>query len=76
LFGLSVGVRFVSYLAPAAFAAGASILGGQRYGVLGIAVVLLAGLLTVLPVPAVNGETAVKSAARERWQYVEFRGRR
>ena len=51
-------------------------LGGQRYGVLGIAVVLLAGLLTVLPVPAVNGETAVKSAARERWQYVEFRGRR
>lgn len=25
---------------------------------------------------SVSGETAVKSAARERWQYVEFRGRR
>lgn len=60
LFGLSAATgRFVSFLAPATFAAGALILGGQRYGMLGIAVVLLAGLLTMLPVRAVNGETAM-----------------
>ena len=45
---------------------GTSILGGQRYGILGVAVVLLAGLRTVLPVRTanpVNGETAMASRA-------------
>ncbi|HYZ37910.1 MAG TPA: hypothetical protein VE673_14525 [Pseudonocardiaceae bacterium] len=40
--------------------------GGQRYGILGAALVLLAGLLTALPVRTanpVNGETAMASRA-------------
>jgi MFS transporter, UMF1 family len=55
LFGLYTCTgRVVSFVAPAAFALGVSILGGQRWGMLGITVVLLAGLLAVLPVRAVD----------------------
>jgi UMF1 family MFS transporter len=55
LFGLYACTgRVVSFVAPAAFALGVSILGGQRWGMLGITVVLLAGLLAVLPVRAVD----------------------
>lgn len=55
LFGLYACTgRVVSFLAPAAFAAGVSIFGGQRWGMLGITAVVLAGLLAFRPVRAVD----------------------
>ena len=51
LFGLYATTgRAVSFLAPALFAAFISIFGAQRYGILGILLVLLLGLLALLPV--------------------------
>ena len=42
--------RAVSFLAPSLFALFITVFGEQRYGILGILVVLLAGLLLLLPV--------------------------
>jgi UMF1 family MFS transporter len=42
--------RAVSFLAPSLFALSITVFGEQRYGILGILVVLLAGLLMLLPV--------------------------
>lgn len=51
LFGLYATTgRAVSFLAPSLFAAFITIFGAQRYGILGILAVLLAGLLVLLPV--------------------------
>ncbi|NKX55229.1 MFS transporter [Arthrobacter mobilis] len=51
LFGLYATTgRAVSFLAPSLFAACIGIFGSQRFGILGILVVLLAGLLVLLPV--------------------------
>ncbi|WP_081745085.1 MFS transporter [Arthrobacter sp. H14] len=51
LFGLYATTgRAVSFLAPALFALFINVFGSQRYGILGIMVVLLAGLLVLLPV--------------------------
>ncbi|WP_333483197.1 MFS transporter [Arthrobacter sp. CAN_A1] len=51
LFGLYATTgRAVSFLAPALFATSITIFGEQRYGIIGILVVLLAGLLVLLPV--------------------------
>ncbi|MBO0908506.1 MFS transporter [Arthrobacter sunyaminii] len=51
LFGLYATTgRAVSFLAPTLFAAFITIFGAQRYGILGILLVLLAGLLVLLPV--------------------------
>lgn len=51
LFGLYATTgRAVSFLAPALFALSINVFGSQRYGILGIMVVLLAGLLVLLPV--------------------------
>jgi UMF1 family MFS transporter len=51
LFGLYATTgRAVSFLAPTLFALSIGIFGAQRYGILGILVVLLAGLLLLLPV--------------------------
>ncbi|WP_081746787.1 MFS transporter [Arthrobacter sp. H5] len=51
LFGLYATTgRAVSFLAPALFALSITIFGGQLYGIVGILVVLLAGLLVLLPV--------------------------
>jgi MFS transporter, UMF1 family len=44
--------RAVSFLAPTLFAVFVGIFGAQYWGVLGIVIVLLAGLLTLLPVKA------------------------
>ncbi|WP_104101997.1 MFS transporter [Arthrobacter sp. 08Y14] len=51
LFGLYATTgRAVSFLAPTLFAAFITIFGAQRYGIIGILLVLLAGLLVLLPV--------------------------
>ena len=51
LFGLYATTgRAVSFLAPSLFALSISIFGAQRYGILGILIVLLLGLLVLLPV--------------------------
>ncbi|WP_035769127.1 MFS transporter [Arthrobacter castelli] len=51
LFGLYATTgRAVSFLAPALFTAFIAVFGSQRYGILGIMVVLLAGLVVLLPV--------------------------
>jgi UMF1 family MFS transporter len=51
LFGLYATTgRAVSFLAPSLFALCIGIFGSQRYGILGILIVLLAGLLLLLPV--------------------------
>ena len=51
LFGLYATTgRAVSFLAPALFALFITIFGAQRYGILGILLVLLLGLLALLPV--------------------------
>ena len=44
--------RAVSFLAPSLFAAFIAIFGAQRYGIIGILLVLLLGLLALLPVRA------------------------
>lgn len=51
LFGLYATTgRAVSFLAPALFSLCIGVFGSQRFGILGILVVLLAGLLVLLPV--------------------------
>lgn len=51
MFGLYATTgRAVSFLAPALFSLSIAIFGEQRFGILGILVVLLAGLLVLLPV--------------------------
>lgn len=51
MFGLYTTTgRVVSFLAPALFGVFAALGGGDRFGILGILVVLLAGLLVLLPV--------------------------
>ncbi|MDN3903501.1 MFS transporter [Arthrobacter sp. YD2] len=58
LFGLYATTgRAVSFLAPTLFSACIVIFGAQRYGIIGIIAVLLAGLLVLLPVrsPAAAG---------------------
>jgi UMF1 family MFS transporter len=51
LFGLYATTgRAVSFLAPSLFSACIGIFGSQRFGILGILLVLLAGLLVLLPV--------------------------
>ena len=51
MFGLYATTgRAVSFLAPALFSLFIGIFGEQRFGILGILVVLLAGLLVLLPV--------------------------
>ena len=53
LFGLYATTgRAVSFLAPSLFAAFIAIFGAQRYGIIGILLVLLLGLLALLPVRA------------------------
>ena len=42
--------RAVSFLAPTLFGLSITIFGSQRFGILGILIVLLAGLLALLPV--------------------------
>ena len=61
LFGLYATTgRAVSFLAPALFAASITIFGEQRFGIIGILVVLLVGLLVLLPVkPPAKVATAV-----------------
>ena len=55
LFGLYACTgRVASFLAPTAFALGVSISGEQRWGMLGITAVLLAGLVALLRVPPVT----------------------
>lgn len=53
LFGLYATTgRAVSFLAPGLFAACIALFGSQRFGILGILLVVLAGLLVLLPVQA------------------------
>jgi UMF1 family MFS transporter len=65
LFGLYATTgRAVSFLAPMLFAVSISVFGAQRFGILGILVVLLAGLLLLLPVkPPAKVAPAVVPAA-------------
>ncbi|GAA4867621.1 MFS transporter [Actinomycetospora straminea] len=64
LFGLYATTgRAVSFLAPAMFALCIALFGTQRWGILGIGVVLLLGLVTFLPVRAVPGTAAAGQAA-------------
>ncbi len=68
LFGLYATTgRAVSFLAPALFALFIRAFGSQRYGILGIMVVLLAGLLVLLPVkpPARASRASVPAALPE-----------
>lgn len=64
LFGLYATTgRAVSFLAPAMFALFITVGGAQRWGILGIGLVLLLGLVTLLPVRAVPGAAAAGQAA-------------
>lgn len=65
LFGLYATTgRAVSFLAPALFALTIAVFGSQRFGILGIMVVILAGLLVLLPVkPPAKIPTATVPAA-------------
>ncbi|KAD4060098.1 MFS transporter [Arthrobacter yangruifuii] len=65
LFGLYATTgRAVSFLAPTLFSACIVIFGAQRYGIIGIVAVLLAGLLVLLPVrsPAARKPAAADTA--------------
>ncbi|MCQ1952328.1 MFS transporter [Arthrobacter sp. zg-Y238] len=65
LFGLYATTgRAVSFLAPALFSACIAIFGSQRYGIIGIMAVLLAGLLVLLPVRSPAART-VPAADKE-----------
>lgn len=55
--------RAVSFLAPALFALFVSVGGETRWGIAGIGIVLLVGLLSLLPVRAVDGRLAAGGAA-------------
>ncbi|GAA4801289.1 MFS transporter [Actinomycetospora chlora] len=64
LFGLYATTgRAVSFLAPALFALFITIFGAQRWGILGIGIVLLLGFVMLLPVRAVAGRAAAGEAA-------------
>ena len=64
LFGLYATTgRAVSFLAPALFAAAISLFGAQRWGIAGIGLVLLVGLLTLIPVRAVPGRLGAGAAS-------------
>jgi UMF1 family MFS transporter len=64
LFGLYATTgRAVSFLAPAMFALFITLFGAQRWGILGIGIVLLLGLAAFLPVRAVAGSAAAGGAA-------------
>ena len=64
LFGLYATTgRAVSFLAPAMFALSITLFGAQRWGILGIGLVLLLGLATFLPVRAVPGNAPAGGAA-------------
>ena len=64
LFGLYATTgRAVSFLAPAMFALFIALFGAQRWGILGIGLVLLLGLATLIPVRAVAGSAAAGQAA-------------
>ena len=64
LFGLYATTgRAVSFLAPALFALFITLFGAQRWGILGIGIVLLLGLATLLPVRAVPGSAAAGERA-------------
>ena len=65
LFGLySTTGRATSFLAPMLFGLCVSIMGAQIWGVLGILIVVVAGLLLLLPVKA-PGPLRVRAARRE-----------
>lgn len=64
LFGLYATTgRAVSFLAPALFALFITLFGAQRWGILGIGIVLLLGLATLIPVRAVAGSAAAGEEA-------------
>ena len=64
LFGLYATTgRAVSFLAPALFGLFITLFGAQRWGILGIGIVLLIGLLTLVPVRAVPGRLGAGGAA-------------
>lgn len=54
--------RAVSFISPLAFSGTIALLGAQRWGLVGILVVLVAGLVLVLPLQA--GTTAARPASR------------
>ena len=65
LFGLYATTgRAVSFLAPALFALFITLFGAQRWGILGIGIVLLLGLATLIPVRAVAGSAAGRRGRR------------
>lgn len=70
IFGLyATAGRAVSFLAPIAFAIFVDLFGGTIYGVLGIALVLLAGLLLLIPVKAPrlqSGQAVTREAHPQR----------
>lgn len=64
IFGLYATTgRAVSFLAPALFGLFITLFGEQRWGILGIGIVLLLGLLALIPVRGVPGSVGAGSAA-------------
>ncbi|MDL5154647.1 MFS transporter [Actinomycetospora termitidis] len=64
LFGLYATTgRAVSFLAPALFGLFITVFGEQRWGILGIGIVLLLGFLALLPVRGVPGNVGAGNAA-------------
>ena len=64
LFGLYATTgRAVSFLAPALFSLFITLFGEQRWGILGIGIVLLIGLIALIPVRAVPGGVGAGAAA-------------
>jgi UMF1 family MFS transporter len=64
LFGLYATTgRAVSFLAPALFAVFVAVTGDQQWGIAGIGLVLLLGLITLIPVRAVAGSASAGEAA-------------
>jgi UMF1 family MFS transporter len=64
LFGLYATTgRAVSFLAPALFSLFITLFGEQRWGILGIGIVLLIGLVALIPVRAVPGPVGAGAAA-------------
>lgn len=62
LFGLYATTgRAASFIAPTLFSACIALFGAQRYGIIGIAVVLLAGLLVLLPIKSPGRRTDLTS---------------
>ncbi len=64
LFGLYATTgRAVSFLAPALFSLFITLFGAQRWGILGIGIVLLIGLVALIPVRPVPGGVGAGAAA-------------